>query len=91
MHYPWWYVPFLPAPMLIAAIATLHVYVAMYAVGGGMFLAVETEYAYRSQHRDYLAYLHDHAWFFIFVTVVLWRDHRCWHLVDHWPGLAACH
>jgi cytochrome d ubiquinol oxidase subunit I len=70
MHYPWWYVPFMTSPMLIAAIAVIHVYVAMYAVGGGMFLAVETSYAYRTGNKDYLAYLKEHTWFFILLTVV---------------------
>jgi cytochrome bd-type quinol oxidase subunit 1 len=70
MHYPWWQVPFITAPMLIAAVSVLHVIVSHYAVGGGFFLAVETRYAYRHSRRDYLAYLKDHAWFFILVTVV---------------------
>lgn len=70
MHYPWWYVPFLTSPMLIAGIAVLHVIVSHYAVGGGLFLAVETRHAYRTGNRDYLAYLKDHAWFFILITVV---------------------
>jgi cytochrome d ubiquinol oxidase subunit I len=70
MHYPWWYVPVLTAPMLIAAISVLHVIVSHYAVGGGIFLAVETQYAYRHGRSDYLAYLKRHAWFFILVTVV---------------------
>lgn len=70
MHYPWWYVPFLTSPMLIAGIATVHVLVSHYAVGGGLFLAVETAYAYRSGRQDYLAYLREHAWFFVLLTVV---------------------
>ncbi len=70
MHYPWWYVPFLNAPMLIAAIAVLHVLVSHYAVGGGLFLAVETSFAYRNKNTNYLAYLRQHAWFFILITVV---------------------
>ena len=70
MHYPWWYVPFVTSPMLIAAVATIHIFVAMYAVGGGMFLAVETQFAHRTQNRPYLGYLRDHAWFFILLTVV---------------------
>src|SRR3989304_5341338 len=70
MHYPWWYVPFLTSPMLIALIAVIHVYVSMYAVGGGLFLAVETTYAYRTANSRYLAYLKDHTWFFILLTVV---------------------
>ncbi|MBI2875793.1 MAG: cytochrome ubiquinol oxidase subunit I [Candidatus Tectomicrobia bacterium] len=69
MHYPWWYVPFLTSPMLIAIVAVMHVIVSHYAVGGGFFLAVETQYAYRTHDRDYLAYLQEHAWFFILVTV----------------------
>jgi cytochrome d ubiquinol oxidase subunit I len=70
MHYPWWQVPFLTAPMLIAVVSVLHVIVSHYAVGGGLFLAEETRYAYRIQNRNYLAYLKEHAWFFILVTVV---------------------
>ncbi len=70
MHYPWWYVPHLTAPMLIAVIATVHVLVAHYAVGGGLFLAMETGHAYRTGNRDYLAYLRRHARFFVLLTVV---------------------
>jgi mono/diheme cytochrome c family protein len=70
MHYPWWYVPYLTSPLLIAAIAVLHVLVAHYAVGGGLFLAVETAYARRQQDHQYLAYLRRHARFFILLTVV---------------------
>ncbi len=70
MHYPWWYVPHLTAPMLIAVISVVHVLVSHYAVGGGLFLAVETGYAYRTQDRVYLEYLKRHAGFFILLTVV---------------------
>ncbi len=70
MHYPWWYVPQLTAPMLIAVISVVHVLVSHYAVGGGLFLAVEVGHAYRTKDRDYLDYLHGHAAFFILLTVV---------------------
>ena len=70
MHYPWWYVPQLTAPMLIAVISVVHVLVSHYAVGGGLFLAVEVGHAYRTKDRDYLDYLHGHAVFFILLTVV---------------------
>ena len=70
MHYPWWYVPYLTAPMLIAVISVLHVLVSHYAVGGGLFLAVEVGHAYRTRDRTYLDYLHRHARFFILLTVV---------------------
>ncbi len=70
MHYPFWFVPGLTAPMLIAVIAVLHVFVSLYAVGGGIFLARDTAFAYRTGNREYLAYLRGHAWFFILITVV---------------------
>lgn len=70
LHYPWWYVPFLTSPMLIAIVAVVHVIVSHYAVGGGLFLAMETSHAYRTRNWAYLAYLRDHAWFFILLTVV---------------------
>lgn len=70
MHYPWWYVPFLTSPMMIALVSVLHVIVSHYAVGGGFFLAVEVGYAYRTNDTEYLKYLRDHAWFFILITVV---------------------
>lgn len=70
MHYPWWYVPVLTSPMLIAVIAVLHVLVSHYAVGGGLFFAVETSFAYKTGNQEYLAYLRRHAPFFILLTVV---------------------
>jgi cytochrome bd-type quinol oxidase subunit 1/mono/diheme cytochrome c family protein len=70
MHFPWWYVPYATAPMLIATISIVHMLVAHYAVGGGLFLAVEASYAYRTQNSDYLAYLKRHAKFFVLLTVV---------------------
>ncbi len=70
MHYPWWQVPYLTAPMLIAVISVVHVLVSHYAVGGGLFLAVETGHAYRTGNQDYLDYLRRHAKFFILLTVV---------------------
>jgi len=56
--------------MLIAIIAVVHVLVSHYAVGGGLFLAVETSHAYRTGNKDYLAYLKRHARFFVLLTVV---------------------
>ena len=70
MHYPWWYVQDLTAPMLIAVISVVHVLVSHYAVGGGLFLAVEVGHAYRTKNKAYLDYLKRHATFFILLTVV---------------------
>jgi cytochrome bd ubiquinol oxidase subunit I len=70
MHYPWWHVPYLTAPMLIAVVSVVHVLVSHYAVGGGLFLAVETHFALRARDQKYRDYLHGHARFFILLTVV---------------------
>jgi cytochrome bd-type quinol oxidase subunit 1 len=56
--------------MLIALISVIHVLVSHYAVGGGLFLAVEVGYAYKTKNKAYLDYLHSHAAFFILLTVV---------------------
>lgn len=69
MHYPWWYVPHLTSPMLIAAIAVIHVIVSHYAVGGGIYLAMETSHAYRTKDKEYLGYLKKHTQFFVLLTV----------------------
>lgn len=70
MYFPWWHVPFLTAPMLIAMIAIVHVLVSHYAVGGGIFLASEIGCALRRGDERYLAYLRRHARFFVLLTVV---------------------
>lgn len=70
MDYLWWYVPFVTAPILIALIATVHVFVSHYAVGGGIFLAAETAWAHRKNDLRYLAYLKSHAQFFVLLTIV---------------------
>src|SRR3989442_3967403 len=70
MHYPFWFVPGVTSPMLMAVIAVLHIFVSLYAVGGGIFLARETASASRTNNHKYLDSLHGHAWFFILVTVV---------------------
>lgn len=70
MDFLWWQAPVLTAPMLIALIATVHVFVSHYAVGGGIFLAFETSKAYRSGDARYLEYLKSHAKFFVLLSVV---------------------
>ena len=89
MHYPWWYVPFLTSPMLIAVISVVHVFVSHYAVGGGCSWRSRRSYAYRTQNRDYLAYLKRPRLVLHPADRRLRRDHRRGHLVDDRPGLAA--
>jgi len=54
VHDPWWHVPLLTSPMLVA---TVHVRVAHDADGGGLFLHSEARYAYKHNCPDYLNYL----------------------------------
>lgn len=56
--------------MWIAVVAVLHVYTAMYAVGGSILLAWQTRLAYRTGDEAYLNYLRGHTWFFVLVTLV---------------------
>ena len=71
MHYPWWHVPFLTAPMLIAAGVG-----AARAWSPTTRLAAACSWRWRRGTRiargneTYLAYLKEHAWFFILLTVV---------------------
>ena len=69
MHYPWWYVPGLTAPMLIAIIAVVHVFVSHYAVGGGILIALENQFAIKTKDHAYRDYWHKHTRFFVLLTV----------------------
>ncbi|MGL4942698.1 MAG: cytochrome ubiquinol oxidase subunit I [Thermoguttaceae bacterium] len=69
MLYPWWYVPQLTAPMLIAIIAVLHVIVSHYAVGGGILIALENQFALRTGDANYRDYWYRHTKFFVLLTV----------------------
>jgi len=69
MHYPWWYVPGLTAPMLIAIIAVVHVFVSHYAVGGGILIALENQFAIKTKDNPYRDYWYKHTRFFVLLTV----------------------
>ncbi|MBR0225977.1 MAG: cytochrome ubiquinol oxidase subunit I [Thermoguttaceae bacterium] len=71
MYYPWLDIPFLTAPTLVKTIAALFAFVAYYAVGGGILLALENGSALRAEDSKYRAYLRKHARFFILFTVPL--------------------
>ncbi|MDR1477372.1 MAG: cytochrome c [Planctomycetaceae bacterium] len=69
MYYPWWYVPGLTAPMLIAVVAVIHVFVSHYAVGGGILIALENRFAVANGDKPYRDYWYKHARFFVLLTV----------------------
>lgn len=71
MNYPVWELPGLGGGLLIAIVAIVHVYIAQFAVGGGIFLAVAEWRAHRKGDREQLAYLRYHSRIFLLLTIVL--------------------
>ena len=70
MNYPWWHIPYLTSPMLIALVAIVHVLISMYAVGGGILLAWENSFAIKKKQRQYREYWRRHAGFFLVLSLV---------------------
>ncbi|MDD3312708.1 cytochrome ubiquinol oxidase subunit I [Pseudodesulfovibrio sp.] len=69
MEYPIWQLTTLGGGFWIALIATLHVYVAHFAVGGGLFLVLSERAAYRTNNIDLLNYTRKHSRFFLLLTM----------------------
>ncbi len=70
MNYPVWWIPSVGGGLLIAIISIVHVYVAHFAVGGGLFLVITEMKAYREDSKDILAYTKRHTRFFLLLTMV---------------------
>lgn len=70
MDFPAWDVPLLGGGLLVAIVAILHVFVAHFAVGGGLFLVWSEARAYRTRDDDLLQYLRTHSTFFVFLVLV---------------------
>jgi hypothetical protein len=70
MDYPIWNVPFFGGGVLIAWIAVIHVYVAHFAVGGGLFLPLTELKGHRENSPEILAYAKRHTLFFLLLTMV---------------------
>ncbi len=68
MNYPVWDVP--AGGLLIAAVAIVHVFVAHFAVGGGLFLVLTERRARRASDAALLGYVRRHSRFFILLTLV---------------------
>ncbi len=71
LHYPVWELDTFGGGFLIAAIATFHVYIAHFAVGGGLFVVLTEMKARREKSAGVLAYAEMHARFFLLLSVVL--------------------
>lgn len=71
MNYPVWEVTATGGGLLIALIAIFHVYIAHFAVGGGLFLVLTEWKSYRDQDQRMTDYVASHTKLFLLVTMVL--------------------
>ncbi len=71
MNYPVWQLSSAGGGLLIAAMAVFHVYIAHFAVGGGLFLVMTEIKGLRDNSTAILDYVHRHAKFFLLTTMVL--------------------
>lgn len=69
MEYPIWKLATLGGGFWVALISTLHVYVAHFAVGGGLFLVLTEMAAARSGNPHLLDYAKRHTKFFLVLTM----------------------
>ncbi|MFH1033027.1 MAG: cytochrome ubiquinol oxidase subunit I [Pseudomonadota bacterium] len=70
MNYPVWELTTWGGGWLIALIAVVHVYVAHFAVGGGLFLVLTEAMGHRRADQSVLDYTRRHARFFLLLTMV---------------------
>lgn len=70
MEYPVWHLAAFGGGFWIALIATVHVFVAQFAVGGGLFLVISERQAYKSGSSELLEYVKKHSKFFLLLTMV---------------------
>lgn len=70
MNYPFWEVPLIGGGMLIGIVAIAHVFVAHFAVGGGLFLPLTEYKAYKEKDPRVLDYVKQHTLFFVLLTLV---------------------
>lgn len=70
MEYPVWHFSGASSGLFIAIVAVLHVFIAQFAVGGGIYLVWMERKARREQSPDLLRWLQGHTRFFLLVTMV---------------------
>jgi cytochrome bd-type quinol oxidase subunit 1 len=70
MNYPFWDVPGIGSGWVVGLIAIFHVMIALFAVGGGLYLVLAEQKALREKHRDWLEVLRGHSRFFLILTGV---------------------
>jgi len=70
LHYPVWELGIFGGGFWIAAIAVFHVYIAHFAVGGGLFLVLTEMKGYRENSQEILDYTKKHSKFFLLISMV---------------------
>lgn len=70
MEYPIWHLTTLAGGFFIALIGTFHVFLAHFAVGGGLYLVLTEIYARRQNSPVLLAHVKKHTRFFLLITMV---------------------
>ncbi|UIJ37872.1 cytochrome ubiquinol oxidase subunit I [Desulfobaculum bizertense] len=70
MDFPVMQIPALGGGFVIAFIAVVHVFIAHFAVGGGLFLVLTEHLAHRQNSPEILAYVKRHTKFFVLLTMV---------------------
>lgn len=70
MNYPLWDIPILGGGWVIGLIAILHIFIAKFAVGTGIFLAYTEWKCYRQNEPGLLAYVRYHSRFFVLISLV---------------------
>lgn len=70
MEYPIWWIPSLSGGFIIATMAVFHVFIAHFAVGGGLFLVLTEHKAVREKNDAILDYVKQHTKFFLLLTMV---------------------
>ena len=70
MNYPVWELHSLGGGTLIAVISILHVYIAHFAVGGGLFIWLMDWKGFRENNPLIHEYIRKYTWFFLLLTMV---------------------
>ncbi len=70
LEFPVWNIGGVGHGGVIGIIATLHVYVSHFAIGGGLYLVITEHFAVKRNDQPVLNYLRSHANFFMLLTTV---------------------
>ncbi len=70
MEYPIWELAYSAGGLHIALMAVIHVFIAHFAIGGGLFLVLTEKKAYRENSQGILDYVRKHTKFFLILTMV---------------------